>query len=94
MTFKARQETERLEAELVQLRRRLGSFVVNVQVSVTTTAPRPQVLIYNVTRSVVWEGDADDEVLELMAGRKKAHFRAHVRDDGKIILDKEERASW
>lgn len=64
------------------------SFVVKVQLSLFSDLKHRQVLIYNRTQSVLWQGNADKRALTLMAGRPKAFFRAHM-DGTVIVLDRE-----
>lgn len=59
-----------------------------VQVSVATTASKPQILIYNEDQSLLWQGEADSEAYKLMGKRKKAYLYGFQNQQGKIMLNK------
>lgn len=76
------------------------TFVVKVQVSVTTNSPVRQVLIYNENRSVSWERDANKDLLDMMDGKLKLFFSAKLipEADGSgsrvQLLEKAEWQNW
>jgi hypothetical protein len=53
-------------------------MIVKVQLSLFTSAGVPQVLIYNQARTVVFEGDADDEIVRRMGDDVRAFFKAKL----------------
>jgi len=53
--------------------------IVKVQLSLASSAEMRRVLVYNLSRSVEWEGDAGADVLRVMGNRVKAYFHATVR---------------
>ena len=53
-------------------------MIVKVQVSVKTTENRPQVLVYDRTRTFFYTGDVPPKVAALMGARKKAYFEAEA----------------
>jgi hypothetical protein len=66
-------------------------MIVKVQVSLATTHDRATVLVYNESRRVFYEGDADADLLAKMNGRKKAFFSARLNgtivDIGEMVKD-------
>ena len=62
-------------------------MIVKVQLSLHTTQERRRVLVYNEDRSVWYEADASQEVINLLAGEPKTYFKAHLDKDKKLILD-------
>lgn len=63
-------------------------MIVKVQISLSTSAPCPQVLVYNKSKTVWYEGDAPKKVMSMMAGRYKAFFKAKREKDGSLTLKK------
>lgn len=59
-------------------------FIVKVQLSLGSTHPNRRCLIYNKSHSVMYEADADDQMLRLMGDSPKAFFYAHL--DGTIVV--------
>lgn len=55
--------------------------VVKVQISIVTTGLKQRALIYNQTRTLEYEFDAEKALLTLMGGRKKAFFTANYIPD-------------
>ncbi len=66
-------------------------MIVKVQASLFTNAAKQQVLIYNKSRSIQWQGDIDPELKKLMKKRTKVFFHAHVKNR-QIVIDLE--ADW
>lgn len=68
-------------------------MIVKVQISTATNIPGgPHVLVYNESRSIEYEAAADEAILDVMDGRPKAFFHAHLNETKKLIIDKE--ADW
>ena len=67
------------------------SFIVKVQLSLSTTEPQQQVYIYDKGRKHVYQGDAGEEILTIMGDRTKDFFRAHIVGS-QISIDK--RVRW
>jgi hypothetical protein len=63
--------------------------IVKVQLSLSTTEPVPQVLVYDKPRAWFWQGRADENLAALMGTRKKAFFYATRRRDGQLSIDAE-----
>lgn len=66
-------------------------IIVKVQLSLYTSEPVRQVVVYNEDRSIEFMMDAPADVLELMGDRPKAFFYATLKD-GTMGLDEE--APW
>jgi hypothetical protein len=67
--------------------------IVKVQISLFSSEPTAQVLVYNESRSHLYEGDAPAEIVELMDGEPKKFFWANMpKEKGFIELLKE--APW
>ena len=64
-------------------------MIVKVQISLDTSLPKKQVLVYNEDRSIEWHAEAPKEILEVMDSRPKAFFKAHLDKDKKIVIDEE-----
>lgn len=62
-------------------------MIVKVQLSSSTTEPRRQVLIYNKDRTILWTGDATEELCRKMQKALKAFFHAHMNEET-IVLDR------
>lgn len=62
-------------------------MIVKVQISIATNQPNRRVLIYNKDRSITYETDVTDEVLELVEGLPKTYFKAHLDRYKKLVLD-------
>lgn len=62
-------------------------MIVKVQLSLN--GGQQQVLVYDQARSIVWQGVAEPDVIDLMAGREKAFFEARVLPDARVSLDYE-----
>jgi hypothetical protein len=73
-------------------KRRARSLIVKVQISLFTTETTRQMLVYDRRKSVVFQGDVTQEVLDEMEGDPKAFFHATHRRDGAIELHR--RAPW
>ena len=70
-------------------------MIVKVQLSLFTTAAARQVMIYNRDRSIEFQMDATDGVIEKMDGRPKAFFFAALCKDGSIdLLDEAPFQNW
>lgn len=71
-------------------------MIVKVQISQATSAPKAQVLVYNKERTLSYQGDATEEILDLMDGRPKAFFHAAILLNGKLDIRKEvaKKFSW
>ena len=68
----------------------LGSikpFIIKVQVSLSTTHQKPQILAYNRARTLEWTGDCAEDVLKLLGDKKKAFFWATIQD-GEFMIDR------
>lgn len=61
--------------------------IVKVQLSLYTSASRPQMLVYDEDREWEWEGEAGTDVLNLMDGQPKEYFYAHRDKEGRIVID-------
>jgi hypothetical protein len=61
----------------------VNQMIVKVQISLATTHDKATVLIYNQSRRVFYEGEADADVLAKMNGRQKAFFAASL--NGTIV---------
>jgi len=61
--------------------------IVKVQISLSTTEPRPQAFIYDEHREFSWLGDAPRDLIELMDGRAKAFFYAKLLPSGLISIE-------
>ncbi len=59
-------------------------MIFKVQLSMMTTEPHRQALIYNRERSLRWQGNASQDMLDLMDGDLRAFF--HGRMDGTVIV--------
>lgn len=62
-------------------------MIVKVQISIATNQPNRRVLVYNKDRSIMYEHDATDEVIELVGDYPKAYFKAHLDKYKKLVLD-------
>lgn len=69
-------------------------MIVKIQVSLTTTRRSQTYLVYNEDRSVMHEGEATPEILNLMAGRPKAYFNAEIVGTLLDIRDEVEEPNW
>lgn len=72
-------------------------MIVKVQLSLESNlpghTPGSRMMVYNRTRSVAFETDADVEVVEKMKGRPKAFFHAtQPTNGGKLAIQDE--APW
>lgn len=63
-----------------------GQFVVKVQASLYSDFDVQQMLIYNIDRTFVIEGNISARAKHLLRGRQKVYCRAIVNDDQNIIL--------
>lgn len=73
------------------------AMIVKVQLSLFTGHPHRRMIVYNEDQSVHWEGDATQEVVDVMGHEGdirdiKKFFHAHIDEDGKVALDGE--APW
>ena len=60
-------------------------MIVKIQISLMTTEKQKTMLIYNRSRSVLYQAPADKDVLEIMKGRPKAYFNAIINKATKFI---------
>jgi hypothetical protein len=69
-------------------------MIVKVQISLFTNEAKPQVLVYNESRTVMWQGDAPKGLKKLMKGEPKKYFKATT--GGKLIHlgDEVEEQEW
>ena len=63
--------------------------IVKVQQSLTTSAPKARMLIYDESREFFYESDLTLEVEGLLGGRAKAYFHYTLDPDNKILLGQE-----
>jgi hypothetical protein len=72
-------------------------MIVKVQLSLESNAvghtPGSRMLVYNKSRSVQFETDADVEVVEKMKGRPKAYFHA-TKDEHAPTVKIQDEAPW
>jgi len=69
--------------------------IIKVQLSLATTEPERQVLVYDRRRRWFWQGRADEDLAALMGTRPKAFFYARKRRDGKLSIEAEAKEqSW
>ena len=72
-------------------------MIVKVQLSLESNlpghTPGSRMMVYNRTRSVAFETDADVEVVEKMKGRPKAYFHATQESKGSAVKIQDE-APW
>lgn len=61
--------------------------VVKVQLSLSTSEPTRQVLIYDEGGGWQWQGTAAPDILRLMNGRVKAYFFATQLRDGRLSIE-------
>lgn len=59
----------------------IDSFIVKVQVPLSTNRPDPQALVYNEDRSALFEVPASDALLKRMAGSAKQFFFAEKKGE-------------
>lgn len=59
-------------------------MIVKVQLSLATSEPMRQVVVYNEDHSVKFMGDASSDVLVMMNDRIKAFFFAEYHDGGQL----------
>ncbi len=64
-------------------------FIVKVQVSLTTTTPVSQVLIYNEDHSIMQQFDASDELVRRVGSRMKRYMWAHLDRYDRLHLDED-----
>lgn len=57
------------------------STIVKIQASIQTSLDQQQMLIYNRSKTKVFEGPITDQVKKLLAGRDKVYARATVKTD-------------
>lgn len=78
-------------------------MIVKVQLSLDSNVPGhkagSRMMVYNQTRSVMFEREADPEVVKKMKGRPKTYFNAEYQakkgQDGRInILDEAPWQDW
>ncbi len=62
-------------------------MIVKVQLSLATNVGQRQVLVYNQSRTVRYEGSASPELIEAMAGRTKAFFATTGWDNQYLNID-------
>jgi len=63
--------------------------IVKVQVSLSTTQDKQHMLlVYNIDKSIYYDGEADPEVLALMEDRAKVYFESNISGTN-IALDHE-----
>jgi len=68
--------------------------LVKIQKSIVTTHKRPQVLVYNKDKSVMWEGDLTKEVEALMKNETKAYFEAKLEGTKVVIGSRVSEQCW
>lgn len=61
--------------------------IVKVQISLMTTDPKPQALLYNRDRSLFYQEEATPELIKRMNSNNKLFFFAHIVE-GKFKLGK------
>jgi hypothetical protein len=61
--------------------------IVKVQVSLFTTESAQQVLVYNEDRSVMYQGDVTQDILDAMGGAPRRYFFAVINDDNTIGIE-------
>ena len=64
-------------------------MIVKVQQSIQTTEKTKQILVYNQSRTIEYQGDITEEIKEMMKGRLKVFFKAKLSPENQIILIKE-----
>lgn len=68
-------------------------MIVKVQASIFTTEPLgPQALVYDKHRKFEWQGPLPASVKDILAGRPKAFFLAHIDEQRQLVLGEE--AQW
>jgi hypothetical protein len=70
------------------------SFVVKVQLSLSTDEPKQQVLIYDRDNKYYYQGDASPEIIEVMDGRDKAFFMACIKGNDMVIDQEVKGREW
>jgi hypothetical protein len=55
--------------------------IVKIQASLSTSADARQMLIYNRSKTKVFEGPLTDQVAKLLSGRDKVYAKATVKTD-------------
>ena len=63
-------------------------MIVKVQISLASSNPVQQVLVYNKNKSIWYEGDASKKLIKQMGGRFKMFFKAKMEKDNSITLIK------
>jgi hypothetical protein len=72
----------------------VGTFIVKIQQSFSTSASKRQMLIYNENRSVMWQSELTDDIRKLLHNRPKAYFNAEIVNDKIKVLDEAEAQKW
>jgi hypothetical protein len=70
------------------------SFIVKVQLSLGSTEPNRQMLLYNEDHSVIWQADAPKNIIEAMDGKPKAFFNATLKGTIIHLGTKAQRQDW
>lgn len=60
-----------------------------VQVSITSSEPVQQCLIYNRDKSIMGQFDVTPEIRDLMAGRLKIYVMGHIDEKGQVVMSSE-----
>jgi len=61
-------------------------FMVKVQRSIQTSASKPQMMVYDKDKNVMWQSDLDPAVAKAMGNRLRCYWWATLREDGVIEL--------
>lgn len=69
-------------------------MIIKIQQSQFTGAKVPQVLAYNKSQSIWWEGDLPGEIKKLLGDRPKAYFDAEMRGTKILINEEVEEQDW
>lgn len=69
-------------------------MIVKVQLSITSTEAKRQVLVYDESRKYRYEAEATKEIEKMMKGRLKAYFAARMNGTQIEILDEVQQQNW
>lgn len=69
-------------------------MIVKVQVSLASSYDKKRVLIYNEDRTVEYEQEADQAILDIMDGAPKKYFNAHMEKTLLVIDEEVDPQSW
>lgn len=70
------------------------STVVKIQQSIVTNAGKAQVLIYNQSRTIQYEGDLPEDVEKFMAGKMKIFALVNIKDDKINVIRAVKPRNW